>query len=232
MPVSVKESIIEWGADIVGFADLSKIPSESRYSFDYGISIAKAINPKIVSGISEGPNQDYFREYQRLNSELDKIALLTTKRIKDMGYKAIAITTTEVALSEDLCTNLPHKTVATRAGLGWIGKSALLITKDYGPAIRLTTVLTDLQLPTGTPINDSKCGNCTLCKNVCEGKAIKGVNWNVGMKREEFYDAIACKKEARRKCDLKNINTTICGQCINICPYTRRYMKLSGIESY
>ena len=59
---------------------------------------------------------------------------------------------------DNLGAELPHKTVATRAGIGWIGKCALLVTEKYGSAIRLTTVLTDMDLETDQPINGSKCG--------------------------------------------------------------------------
>ncbi|GAU78439.1 epoxyqueuosine reductase [Fusibacter sp. 3D3] len=225
--MNLEKYILELGADKVGFADLSEIPLEKRHHLNYGISIAKAINPEIVVNIAEGPNQKYYKEYQRLNAKLDQIALQVAKEIRALGYEAIAKTTTTVASSESLQTDLPHKTVATRAGMGWIGKCALLITEDYGSAVRLTSVLTNLEFPLGTPINESKCGNCTLCTDVCEGKAVKGINWHLGMARASFYDASACRKEARKKSDLENIESTICGQCINICPYTRRYIKTS-----
>lgn len=224
--MNLEKYILDLGADKVGFADLSEISTENRHHLNYGISIAKAINPEIVRNIADGPNQNYYKEYQRLNIELDQIASQVAEKIKAMGYEAIAKTTTLVALSENLCTDLPHKTVATRAGLGWIGKCALLITEDYGSAVRLTSVLTNFKLPTGTPVNESKCGNCTLCTDVCEGKAVKGINWHLGMEREAFYDAKSCRREARKKSDLENIEPNICGQCINICPYTRRYINI------
>ncbi len=224
--MNLEKYILDLGADKVGFADLSEIPIENRHHLNYGISIAKKINPEIVRNIADGPNQSYYEEYQRLNRALDQIASQVAEKIKAMGYEAIAKTTTIVASSESLCTDLPHKTVATRAGLGWIGKCALLVTNDYGSAVRLTSVLTNLKLSTAIPINESKCGNCTLCTNVCEGNAVKGINWHLGMDRESFYDAKACKKEARKKCNLENIESNICGQCINICPYTRRYINL------
>jgi len=42
-------------------------------------------------------------------------------------------------------SSMPQKTIATRAGLGWIGKTALLITPQFGSAIRLNSVLTDME---------------------------------------------------------------------------------------
>jgi epoxyqueuosine reductase QueG len=50
---------------------------------------------------------------------------------------------------------LPHKTAATRTGLGWIGRHCLLITRKFGSWIRLGTVFTDMALSSGKPIERS-----------------------------------------------------------------------------
>ncbi len=117
-----------------------------------------------------------------------------------------------------------HKTVATRAGLGWIGKSALLVTCEYGSAIRLASVLTDAPLPVGTPTNHSLCGDCHACVDACPGRAIKGVSWQVGMFRDELYDALACRETCLKQSAKLGIQRTICGVCINACPWTRQHL--------
>jgi epoxyqueuosine reductase QueG len=88
-------------------------------------------------------------------------------------YKAVALkpTVKQVDLTKT-DAHLPHKTVATKAGFGWIGKSALLITKRYGAAIRLASVLTDADLDTAEPVEQSMCGDCRQCADHCPAKAI------------------------------------------------------------
>ena len=46
--------------------------------------------------------------------------------------------------------DFPHKTAANMAGLGFIGKSVLFISNEFGPRVRLATVLTDAPLNVGT----------------------------------------------------------------------------------
>jgi epoxyqueuosine reductase QueG len=70
---------------------------------------------------------------------LDKIITKGTEYLIKMGFKAFAQTSTTTIYIDDYKTNLPHKTVATRAGLGWIGKCGLLVTNEYGPGIRCTS---------------------------------------------------------------------------------------------
>jgi GNAT superfamily N-acetyltransferase len=123
-----------------------------------------------------------------------------------------------------LSTRLQHKTIATRAGLGWIGKSALLITKPYGPAVRLASVLTDANFDTGTPVDTSSCGACRSCADRCPTQAIVGQNWKLGTPREAIYDAPTCRATAVRLSKEAGFEATICGACINACPYTQRYL--------
>ncbi|MGD9162848.1 MAG: 4Fe-4S double cluster binding domain-containing protein, partial [Desulfobacteraceae bacterium] len=132
--------------------------------------------------------------------------------------------TTEHFDPSTLSVRLQHKTIATRAGLGWIGKSALLITKKYGPAIRLGTVLTNTEFEIEEPINDSQCGDCKNCVEACPANAIVGQNWKSGVARESIYNAFACRETAKELARLQEIPAAICGICINVCPWTQKYI--------
>jgi epoxyqueuosine reductase len=96
---------------------------------------------------------------------------------------------------ETLLAKFPHKLAAVRAGLGWIGKTSLLITPQYGPRVTLATLLIDSDLPGGEPITESKCGKCMICVEACPYGCIKGVNWYPGVLRNELFDAHLCRVE-------------------------------------
>ena len=191
------------------------------------VSIAVALDVSVISEISEGPTQRYYDEYTRVNEFLARLCESTVGDLRKRGHDARAIDPSiriEGAAAKALATPLPHKTVATRAGLGWIDKSALLITKTYGPAVRLATVLTDARLKAGTAVDDSHCGDCTKCVDRCPAKAIAGKNWVKGMGRESIYDAHACCAMAKSLAGRKDIPATICGICIDACPWTQEYI--------
>lgn len=222
---SLKDYIKSLGASKVGFADLTSIEAGARKNMDYGIAIGISLNPDVIEGISEGPTREYYGEYKRVNKLLDEIVLSCVKYINSLGYNAIGQTTTYVAEDDNLTTPLPHKTVATRAGLGWIGKNALLITTEYGSAIRISSILTDMMLVTDTPINTSSCGKCTKCTEACPASGIKGKLWNINITREELIDPFKCRKKARELLKQNiGIESAICGKCINVCPFTKRYI--------
>ncbi len=224
--LSLNEEIInlmkENGANLVGFSDLSSIKDDE---LNIGVCVAVAINKDIIEGIKDGPNIEYFGEYNKVNDILDNLVTIGAEFLKSKGYKAYANTRSVTKYGRDLLTKLPHKTVATRAGLGWIGKCAVLVTKEYGSAVRISTFLTNAPLELDNPINSSYCGSCTKCKDNCPAEAILGNEWNVNSNREELVDAFACEKKADELC-IKNfgIAASICGKCIEVCPFTKKYI--------
>jgi epoxyqueuosine reductase len=222
----LEKHLLSRGASLVGFADLHEINPESRDGLPYGVSIAIALDPEAMSEIIEGPTKRYYEEYRRLNLLLDEMGQSTEDYLKAKGYNAVACPTTYNADSINLAAKLSHKAVATRAGLGWIGKCDLLVTRKYGSAVRLTSVITDAPLSTGQPINESLCAHCTRCVDICPGRAVVGKNWSAGEPRESLYDAFACRDTAF-SLSMKGfgIRITLCGRCIVACPWTQKYLQ-------
>jgi epoxyqueuosine reductase QueG len=218
----LKNLLSSEGANLIGFSDLNGITINKEMSF--GISVAVKLPSKLIKSIHNGPNIFYYEEYHRINNLLDRIVTKGTEYLIKNGYKAFAQTTTSVIQTDDYKTALPHKTVATRAGLGWIGKCGLLVTKEYGSGIRISSFLTNAKLNCGDPVEKSFCGNCIECVKSCPGTAVSGKLWNVKTERSELIDVNKCKKAARALA-MERINKeiTLCGKCIEVCPYTIKY---------
>ena len=214
------------GADLVGFGDMTALPAEVRDGLPTGVSVAVKYPRGIIRGIHELPTADYFEWYQRLNDRLDAIVTAGASFLVEKGHRAVAQTRERVGAGEkENFTRLPHKTVATRAGLGWIGKSALFVTREYGSMIRLSSILTDAPLETSAPVNASQCGGCTVCMDACPAGAVSGKLWDVTVYRDEFFDADKCRATARERA-MRGFggSATVCGKCIEICPFTQRYL--------
>ena len=218
------------GAALVGFGDLSEVPEEQRSGLPVGVSVAVAYKPFVIGGIGGGPTREYYAWYNMLNERLDRIVTAGAEYLERAGYRAVAQTRERVGPWEGaLATPLPHKTIATRAGIGWIGKCALLINERYGSMIRLSSILTDAPLTLGQPVNASRCGGCRACADECPGHAVTGVNWSLGMARDEIFNAALCRQKARELCDtMLGEQATICGKCIYVCPYTKKYVNGGG----
>ncbi len=222
----IREKLIEKGASVVGYADLSALPEDARRAYQYGIIIGVALSPEIVIGIKDGPTLEYYSEYNRLNTLLDQLDEYAAELLREKGFDALPKVQSIVEIDEkSRQTELPHKTVATRAGIGWIGKCALLVTEEYGSAIRISSVLTNAVLDVGEPINTTRCGTCDVCKNICPAGAVTGNSWEVHIDREELYDAHACRNTALARSGKVGVNKSLCGLCILSCPWTKKYLK-------
>jgi epoxyqueuosine reductase len=67
-----------------------------------------------------------------------------------------------------------EKGFAEKAGLGWIGKHTLVLTREAGSFFFLGEIFTDLELPTDDAYPGDHCGSCTTCMDVCPTGAIVG----------------------------------------------------------
>ena len=147
------------GADIVAPADLHETPPGPRGGLPRALVIGEALDPRIVAGITNGPTWEYCHEYRRANKLLSELAYLAARMLVDAGYRADPLEPTSEGFDKaTLSARFSHKMAATRAGIGWIGKNDLLITSEFGSAVRYTTVLTDADIGSGIPIVSSKCG--------------------------------------------------------------------------
>ncbi len=213
----------EKGAKLMGVGDLKGIVSGELTT---GVSVAVPLPKHIVRDLQTAPTREYYDAYYALNAQLDEIVECGADFLQKNGFRAYANTTKVVKKDENWCTPLPHKTAATRAGLGWIGKNCLLVTERYGSAVRLSSLLTSAPLPADQPIDESRCGGCSVCAQKCPAGALLGTLWHVGTRREEILQKEKCKEtQIRRMKEATGIETDLCGLCFAVCPYTQRYLQ-------
>ena len=211
-----------WG--VADLRDFSTPRDADGADFPFAISWAIPMAPEIMARIRNGPTQAYAEEYSRVNKQIDALSEALASEIRKRGFRSRPLAASHRSDPVHIRGEFPHKTAATRAGLGWIGRHCQLITRPFGPWVRLGTVFMDMKLPCGRPVERNFCGRCTRCVDACPANALTGMAWHPGLPREEILDVLACDQWKKKHYFQYNQGHN-CGICVSICPYGVKTLK-------
>jgi epoxyqueuosine reductase QueG len=216
--IEIEQQLRNEHVDIIQFVDISMLDMKQNRGLPFAILIGIAINPHFLEMVCNTPNYTHTLEdeYTQTENRVGMIADKLANNLISSGYKALSQSDNglmaEKAFDFETKTSaLPHKTIALLSGIGYIGKNNLFITKEYGAAQCLCSVLTDAPLTAAkSNILLPKCNRCMACHHICPQKVLKGVCWNTNVSRDEIVDVYNC---------------ITCLKCLACCPKTRAYMK-------
>ena len=223
------------GADLVGIAstgylesyqDLEYKPSffvpKAKSVITIGLKVNDALlefglsnDIKLRSDLFSSRHEVYtqtlegYLKYYNYNL-LDYIAIETSKYLEKSGFLSFPIQARVTDWTE-VKGVFPHKLAAIAAGLGTQGKCSLIITPEYGPRIRLVSLITEAPLKTSSPRKEttkSICKDCRKCIDICPINALA---------YDENTETTWIDKMACWKLTLKGR----CGLCMAVCPYGR-----------
>ena len=158
------------------------------------------------------PNSWGLDYHYILQDKLERLARGIEELTADFEYKGMVDTGA-----------LVDTAVARRAGIGFIGKNGLVISKEFGSYMFLGELITNLELEPDQPV-DYDCGDCNRCVEACPTSCLLG---------DSTMDARRClsfQTQNKGMMDLefrKKIKTVIygCDICQICCPYNK------GIDS-
>jgi epoxyqueuosine reductase len=123
---------------------------------------------ELAESVLDNPDLGYIsryalgRDYHKvMRKRLQKLADKIQAAVGDFGYRAFV----------DSAPVL-EKALASKAGLGWIGKHTNLINQKAGSWFFLGELYTDLPLPVSATKSENHCGSCTACIDICPTRAI------------------------------------------------------------
>lgn len=223
---------MELGIPMVGFAPVerwSNPPLELRNKFKDWIpeefwpqSIYPEVKTVVVIGypvqlpiLETAPSIYYHELYNTVNTILDIKAYELSNFLIERGYPSIylprdAYGDIEVLLKKPLAF-FSHKHAAFLAGLGTFGENNILLTEEYGPRVRFTSIFTTAEIEGNPIMSEELCLHCKRCVENCPVNAIENQN-------EDFVKPINKISCAKRSKELRKDFKSPCGICIKVCP--------------
>ncbi|MDR2909070.1 MAG: epoxyqueuosine reductase [Oscillospiraceae bacterium] len=218
MKEKIREIVLSHGADLCGCANIDRftgapegfhpagIFSECKSVISFAVALPKGLTkvpPRLIYG--------HYNSYACPN--VDAIAFRAAKTFENL-FSCFAVPLPcdgpyEYWDDEEMTGRglVSMKHIAVQAGLGTLGKSALLLNERYGSMLTLGAILTDLNLPSDSPANSICLDDCKKCVTSCPVGAINNGAVNQKLCRLNTYNKTA-----------RGFNTVDCNRCRTVCP--------------
>jgi len=195
------------GVDVWGIADLDSVrdipcglpPGRRQIFSDFHQAVILGTQYGKLGEKASGRETSFFLERAAYD--------IQNRLIADEKKAALMIHTDDEFDARNRMGLLSLKALAKAAGLGWQGRSLLIVSPDFGPLFRLAAVLTDVPLPS-SPRIPNRCGDCRACVDQCPVQALTWTSFDDHPKsREEVLDVQRC------------LGDHACTACITACPF-------------
>lgn len=116
-----------------------------------------------------------------------------------------------------------ERSLAVRAGLGWIGKSSMFIHPRFGSAVLLCEIFLKEMISPDPPYSEEHCGKCRRCLDACPANCIEEKTRTIRAEDCAAYLTIEHKTDfdpSQRGAIGRNVFG--CDSCIKACPWNHR----------
>lgn len=168
----------ELGADLAGIASVEALRQRGALQEEVlkGAQSAVVIAVAHSTGALRSSNiqvKQYDTRYTY--SKVDEVAHRMARALEGEGYPSVAIPA-YIPLDmgegkQGMVGLVDHRQAAREAGLGTLGLNNLLVTREFGPRVRLGCVLTTAPLLPTLPLKEDVCTGCKLCWEKCPSQA-------------------------------------------------------------
>ncbi len=207
----LKTFIHSLGIDLVGFADqksLSKIPLGLPID---PVMLFERYSNAIILGAQFG-KYGIKASGDDVALHLENIAYQVMGYLEERKKQYLVIHPEDEYDPEKRMGLVSLKILAKEAGLGWQGRSLLVVSPEYGPIHRLIAILVNMRLSPDVPLVN-QCGDCRICIDKCPVGALELCRFEDHPEsRQEVLDIDTC------------LGDNGCTVCIKACPYLTRIL--------
>ena len=153
-------------------SDLSYVLPSAKSAVSFAVAIDQTLIPPYLM---KKERRAFEKECLRVNAMASGIAFHLSNYLRQKGYPSVPVAANCVYRTEsagglhEYMPDIAHRYLAVRSGVGHMGLSGNIITKDHGAAIILGTTVTTAPLMSTDPLppEDNYCDKCRLCMASC-----------------------------------------------------------------
>lgn len=252
----VIEKAKEVGFDLIGFAPVENLDSETRRlqewlqkgyhaSMDYmNRNFEKRLDVRNILPSAKSVISLAVNYYKKIEHE-EKVGYGKISRYawgKDYHlviWEKLQLLENELKLIDPDFDSLSYvdtgpvmdKAWAVKSGIGWLGKHTNVISREMGSWIFLATIITNYKFDVHKPIQDF-CGSCKACIDACPTDAIVE-DYVVDSNKCISFLTIENKKEINIEFKGKFNGWLFgCDICQDVCPWNNKFSRTSFVKDF
>lgn len=176
-----KRVALAHGADLVGIVKVADLPEHAE-SIARILPMAESVivvaSKHSLASIRAAANQVAQFDTIHTYNECARSAHAVSRFLEGRGFPSAAVPAfipidmqePKMGMRGELC----WRRAGVRAGIGSYGENGLLVTREFGSAIRISGVLTSADLETDSPLSEDACDHCMRCVASCPSSALSG----------------------------------------------------------
>ena len=172
---------LEHGADLVGVvgaADLAEHEEEISKMLPSSKSVMVVASRHSLAAIRSSTNE--VAQFDTIHSygQAERAAHRAARFLESEGYPSLAVPAfipiDMAAPKKGMRGEICWRRAGVRSGLGSYGENGLLVTKEFGAAIRISGLVTTADLEADPPLEEDVCDHCMRCVEGCPADALSG----------------------------------------------------------
>lgn len=163
---------------------------------------------------------EYTNQFFALNALLNSVSTKIARFLEERGYRSLPIPPAYPRINKEIAGILSHRHAAVAAGIGELGLNNLLITRRFGPRVRLVTIVTEAPLRP-----DGACQGrlCEEWRKKCELACVKNCPTGA-LESGGTLNKTKCLHYQEQIMPWSAVELR-CGLCVGSCPIGRREFK-------
>jgi epoxyqueuosine reductase QueG len=181
MTQRAKRVALEHGADLVGVLKAEDLPEHQE-----GISTILPSSKSVMvvaschslAAIRSSNNQ--VAQFDTIHSygQAERAAHRAARFLESEGHPSVAVPAfipiDMAAPKKGMRGEICWRRAGVRSGLGSYGENGLLVTREFGAAVRISGLVTAAVLETDPPLEEDVCDHCMRCVEGCPADALSG----------------------------------------------------------